>query len=320
MLFFELIQVALGQRTMLSSIPSYQEWFDLLEVSQKQAVSGIVYAGLNKLTLHEQLPPTQVLYEWIGIGEQIRHENLRLNDCCKRLQSLLKKAGLRSSILKGQGIALYYDDSLMNLRQPGDIDIYVKGGQKLAMQWAAIEGVEVDSWDYKNAKLKIWEDIEVEMHYRVEVLLNLRKNKRLQEWFKDHESLIFNGNDELVIPTLSFNIFYIILHIYRHFLYEGIGLRQIIDYYFVLKRFYEDADYGKDNPVHQVALDAIQDFGIKRFAQGLMWTMKEVFAMPTEWMICEPNEMEGKCILENVMRGGNFGHYDSKLHHGSGKF
>ena len=30
------------------------------------------------------------------------------------------------------------------------------------------------------------------------------------------------------------------------------------------------------------------------------------------WMICEPNEKEGKKLLEEIMQGGNFGHYGTR--------
>ena len=30
------------------------------------------------------------------------------------------------------------------------------------------------------------------------------------------------------------------------------------------------------------------------------------------WMICEPNEVEGKKLLAEIMQGGNFGQYDTR--------
>lgn len=93
-------------------------------------------------------------------------------------------------------------------------------------------------WKYR---WLLYKDIEVEVHYVLEVFLNIRKNRRLQKWFANHQKWIFsstgdvNSIGKLITPSLEFNVFYILLHIYRHFLYEGIGLRQLMDYYFVLK-------------------------------------------------------------------------------------
>ena len=39
--------------------------------------------------------------------------------------------------------------------------------------------------------------------------------------------------------------------------------------------------------------------------------LKEKFGF-VPWMICEPNEKEGKKLLEEIMKGGNFGQYDTR--------
>ena len=115
-------------------------------------------------------------------------------------------------------------------------------------------------------------------------------------------------------PTVEFNVFYILLHIYRHFLYEGVGLRQIVDYYFVLKKFNHDVDINES-----YAYKAVREFGMEKFAKGLMWVMQKALGMPSEWMLWEPDEKEGKYILKQVMTGGNFGHHDKRLKHSGGK-
>ena len=335
-LFFELIQVALGKRSVLSRTPSEREWQELFDMAEKQAVAGVAMAALEKLNEQGQKPPMELLYDWIGLSEQIRQENLRLNKCCKRLQRKLGKAELRSSILKGQGILLYYDEQLRELRQSGDIDIYVDCGMEKTLRKVESIGLSVESWDYKHSHLDIWEDVAVEMHYRVEVMLNLWKNRKLQRWFEGHTEEIFGhtenteNTERLITPTLEFNVFYVLLHIYRHFLYEGVGMRQLMDYYFVLKSLNVDLninDNVNDNDNVDLksnrmtfAIDAIKEFGMERFARGVMWVMQEVFALERTCMIAEPLEREGRFILNEVMAGGNFGHYDERINkRGNGK-
>lgn len=324
-LFFELLQVALGNRDCLSHIPSDKEWSDLYDESERQAVTGILLQGIERLKANAEGTdyainlPLELLLQWIGISEQIRQGNLTLTKRCKQLQEKMNDLGHHSSILKGQGVALYYDEPLRDLRQSGDIDIFVDCGLKGAMEIARQFGVEKPKWDYKHLHLDVFEDAEVEMHYRVEVLLTLWKNRRLQKWFQKHHDAVHGSrfkvqDGELVTPTLEFNIFYILLHIYRHFLYEGVGFRQIVDYYFVLKAVNKeklDVDYP---------LETVSEFGMERFAKGLMWVMQEAFGMPREWMLWEPDEKEGKYILEEVMAGGNFGHHDERLQHRGGKW
>ena len=337
MMFFELLQVALGNRECLSRIPFDKEWAGLYDESERQAVTGILLQGIERLkantdgTDYTNNLPLELLLQWIGISEQIRQGNLSLTKRCKELQGKLVEIGHESSILKGQGVALYYDEPLRDLRQSGDIDIFVDCGLKGTIEIAHRLGVEKPEWDYKHLHLDVFEDAEVEMHYRVEVLLNLRKNRRLQKWFREHETELFahvNDNHNLnglVTPTVEFNVFYILLHIYRHFLYEGVGMRQIVDYYFVLKGLNLNAnDNHNSNTNHtnraNFAIDAVKEFGMERFAKGLMWVMQEALGMSREWMLWEPDEKEGKYILDEVMAGGNFGHHDQRLQHGGGKW
>lgn len=304
-LFFELLQVALGNRERLSRTPSAAEWADMYAVSEQQAVTGILLHGIERLkNLNADLNLNQrFLLQWIGVGQMIEQRNHLLDERCKELLSNLTSAGLHPTILKGQGVAQYYPDALQRLRQSGDIDVYVSDGREKAIAYAKSIGQKDIDWDYKHLHLRVWDDTEVEMHYHVEVLLNLWKNKRLQKWFKENEVLLYFNNTDLVTPTIEMNLFYILLHIYRHFFTEGIGLRQLIDYYFVLSKVHEE---GLD--VH-FSVEAVKQFGMERFARGVMWLMQEVFAMPKEWMLWHMDEKEGRFILAQVMEGGNFGHY-----------
>ena len=100
-------------------------------------------------------------------------------------------------------------------------------------------------------------------------------------------------------------MFYILLHIYRHFLYEGVGMRQLLDYYFVLLH--------TERTDNTVVIKALKQFGMWKFARGMMWVMQEVFGLENKYLICEPLESEGRFILSEVMAGGNFGHHDERL-------
>lgn len=323
MLFFELLQIALGNRASLSTIPSCKEWAEIYAESERQAITGILLQGIDKLPL-ELRPPQALLLQWIGVGQMIEQRNHVMDLRCGELLEKLSANGLRGSILKGQGIAFLYGEELRRLRQSGDIDVYVDCGLEKSLAFAKTLGQQNVDWDYKHLHLNVWDDTEVEMHYRVEVLLNLKKNRKLQRWFKEHEDEFFNLNsntnsanetNRLVTPTVELNVFYILLHIYRHFLYEGVGLRQIVDYYFVLKTI---ANMGSTDKA-DYARQAVSQFGMEKFARGLMWVMKEALGMSAEWMLWEPNEKEGRYILNQVMKGGNFGHYDKRLGHRGGK-
>ena len=162
-------------------------------------------------------------------------------------------------------------------------------------------------YDYINAHVPVYEDTEVELHWRAQSLTNILANRKLQMWLKEHEEMIFAGKAEMasgesiVVPSAEFNAFYILLHCYHHMFESGLGLRQLMDYYFVLKAVGKE---GKDCKESVVAL--FEQFGMKKFASGVMWIMKEVFGLPEEKMICVASEKEGKFLLKEVMQVRSF--------------
>lgn len=312
-LFFSLIRLSIGAGDKLSRQPSEEEWDELYKMAVKQSLVGICFVGVKKYigtsAQSGDIPvvPKKVYLQWLGVAAQIQQRNELMNQRCVELQSKLGLYGINSSILKGQTVAVYYEE-LKGYRQPGDIDVYVDCGRAKAIEYAHSIKQEYVDWDYKHLHLKIFKDTEVEMHYRPEVLLNLAKNKRLQRYFRSEENQkqIFQHEGRLVAPSAEFNLFYILLHIYRHFLYEGVGLRQLMDYYFLLRAVYEQECKSK-------GLQTIEMFGMERFAKGVMWIMQGVFGLDEQYLLCEPNEKEGRYILAQVMVGGNFGHHDERL-------
>ncbi len=315
MMFFELIQVALGKRDGLSKTPTFFEWKRLYEEAQRQSVLGIVFEGVQKLP-REQWPSQALLFPWIGFCEQIKQRNAILNARCEELLSKLSAAGLHPTILKGQGVAKLYPEAMQGLRQSGDIDVYVSDGMDKAIDYARSTGQKNVSWDYKHLHLQEWKDTQVELHYHVEVLLNPRRNKKLQQWFKKNEALLYFNNEGLVTPTIEMNVFYVFLHIYRHFFTEGVGLRQLLDYYYVLKAAKgRTIKYADGSGIVEV----LKEFGMLRFAKGVMWIMQEIFALDSEYLYCEPSAKEGRFILKMVMKGGNFGYYKHTNVRGLGK-
>lgn len=314
-IFYELIRVAIGTQESLSRLPSEAEWMELFEIAMKQSLVGVCFVGLHTLGADSDEGYVQIgmsedlFFDWMGIAAQIDMRNDVVNEQCVELQKRLAAEGFRSSILKGQAVAMLYGEELRGFRQSGDIDIYVDCGREKAIEYARSIQDEVD-WDYVHLHLNLFKDTEIEMHYLPDAFLNLRKNWKLQKWFKEPEvhSSIFCATGDMVCPSVAYNLFYILLHAYRHFLYEGVGMRQLMDYCFVLR-----ASPNVPSSKIQEVTRTIDLFGMKKFASGVMWIMKQVFGLSEQLLLVEPDEKEGRCILEEVMAGGNFGHYDERL-------
>lgn len=335
-LFFELIQVSIGNRQSLTRIPTVDEWLWLYKMSQKQTLTGVCFRGVERLcrdmpeqtaNLHDGLK-----IHWIASAVNIRQRNVELNECCSKLQATLSEDGFDSCVLKGQGVAsLYFSRSLNEseddiplalLRQPGDIDIWVAGGMKRAYRYC-IERFHSVAFDYVNAHTPFCSDVEVELHWRAMVEPNLFLNRKMQRWQsgKDVRSMMLSGKaklvtgEELTVPVWEFNAFYMMFHCYHHMFESGLGLRQLMDYYFVLLSAPDTSVVVKDRVV-----SLFREFKMMRFSSAIMWIMEYVFGLNEQFLLCTADEKEGRFILNEVMTGGNFGHHDRRIRKiGNGK-
>lgn len=305
-LFFEQVQVALGNRSSLSKNLSDGEWLTMFTIAQKQAVGGFLFDSLDRLNKHEQKPPTSLLFEWIGLAEQIKRRNLIVNQRCKDITKLFADAGFDTCILKGQGNAKMYPNPLA--RTSGDIDVWVFGERDDITKFVKDRTPNVFE-QYHHIDFPIYKDVPVEVHYTPGKLLNPKYNKRFQEWC--HDISIKFRNEELEevdgyrAPSVDFNVIYQMTHIMVHFFIEGIGLRHFIDYYYVLKHF--DVRSKKEE-----VRETFCWLGLEKFAKGVMWIEKEVLGLDEQYLILEPDERIGMLILNEMMEGGNFGHHDER--------
>lgn len=298
--FFELIQVALGIRVCLSQSPSADEWDCLYEMAKKQSLVGICFAGVRELSSSQTIPPQKLYQKWLGMTAHIQQRNELLTKVGVELIGRLDTDGMEACILKGQSLVPYYKD-LAALRQAGDIDIWVKNKNIIELH-AYIKGLGYNpKTTIAHVSYEINNRVEIELHASPAFFRNFCTNGKLLKWLNS-----FNGSN------LEFNLVYLLVHIYHHVLFEGIGLRQLMDYYFVLfEANIEGSNSSKDLMV-QMVVETLRSFGMLRFTKGVMWIMQEAFGMKREFLLCKPNEKYGRLMLEDMMTGGNFGHHNEK--------
>lgn len=312
-IFYQLIQVALGVRPYLSHSPSSQEWDELYAMAKKQSLVGVCFAGVQKLVEQQQTPEEMLYLTWMGMAAKIQQRNEVLNRQCVELQKRVSADGMQSCVLKGQGVAMCYPEHLRGLRQSGDIDVFILGGQAIVLAWSKQYNQLLD-FDYVHTEAELFDETEVEVHYRYGCIFNLFENKDFQKWcarFKDFETADL-GCGCIAVPTYEFNTVYMLHHIFRHLFSEGIGLRQLMDYSFVLRQMVPTEEDKRDFK------EIVTSLGMWRFAKAVMWIMQRVFAVPAEHLMCEADENEGAYILAEVMQNGNFGHHDERVSKASG--
>jgi len=312
-LFFELIQVAIRHCSSLSRNPSDNEWGALFDLADKHAVAGVAFAALEELVKQNQKPPTEILLEWIGLSEQIKNRNNIVNHRSKELEKLFVDKGFRCCVLKGQGTALYYNTP--ELRQSGDIDLWVtKEGQcktdevrREVLQFAKTHGYQIDQIDIKHSDIAFFEDVPVEIHFMPSWMFNPIRYRKLQYFFREQADGQFSNHEPQVgftHTTAGFDVVFSLVHIYRHVFEEGVGLRQLLDYYFILQHTSLEE--------RKKAFDVLKALGMSSFAGGVMYVLQKCFLLDSEFLLCEVNVKHGKFLLSEILLAGNFGQFDSR--------
>lgn len=305
--FFELIQITVGTRVGFSKVPTAKVWAAIFNMAGKQSLAGVLLAGLEKL-LAAQRPPQGLLLEWIGIQQIVVSTNNNQDCRSKDLYEWFKEKGFESCIIKGQGVARLYPQP--ELRQAGDIDIWVNADRDDVVGKMLSDGIDVSVIDYVNCHAAFFDDVEVEVHFRPSYFFNPFANKMLQKWIQENKPIQMTSFDDAVgfcYPTISFNLVFSLIHIYRHVFSEGIGLRQLMDYYYILSHSTEDE--------RKEAYNTLCSFGLKRFVATVMYVMRRVFNIDTSLLLCQPNQKEGDYLLAEILRGGNFGQFDDRNKH-----
>lgn len=378
-LFFELIQVAIGTRTELSRTLSDMEWKSVYEMAKKQALIGICFVGCQRLPSMQR--PTEMLWlQWLGMAAKIQQRNQVVNSACLELVRQYTHDGLACCILKGQGNWVNYPEELREARNPGDIDVWCwpqdpcgmeiavsdfdgKGahyekyhGKEAVIEYVKMqhrlrhdtpEGYDADNYEirYHHIDAPSVGGVSVEVHTRPIYFSNPLRNYHLQRWFEEYQGVSENFNG-IPVPSVSFNVVYQLAHINHHLFEEGIGLRQLLDYNFVLRASHVEqgelsdrtqsmAQWAEGMGISVMSnteiMHQLKRFGLARIASAVMYVLAHVFepnddpsicsgqalndnwASRWPWMICEPDERLGKHLLEEVMLAGNFGKYDTRI-------
>ena len=315
MLCFDFLKYCLSNKWNMSKLASKMDWQQLYSFASKQTILGVCFDGIerlgkeypNELRLNPIRP--DLLMTWMGKTQQIRRQNMKVNMVAAKLYAMLGEEGLRCCILKGQGNALMYPNPYS--RTSGDIDVWVNASREKITEYAKKYFKLKDDIRYHHLKT-VMDGVPIELHFFPGVMNNPIYNARLQRWFKRNADLqcsnvvsLPDGAGEIAVPTSSFNVIYQLSHMYHHFFDEGIGMRQIIDYYYVVI-----------NDELLLIRDALQKelkhLGLWKFAGAVMYVLHETLGLPKERMIVPMDEKRGRLLLSEIMDGGNFGTHFTK--------
>ena len=246
----------------MSRVIACMNWQELYSFASKQAILGLCFEGIERLGKEYpeelRLNPIgrELLMTWMGKAQQIHRQNMKVNAVAGKLFAMLREDGMRCCILKGQGNALMYPNPYS--RTPGDIDVWINASRERIMEYAQKKFELGDDIRLQHLETSL-DGVPVELHFFPCSMNNPIYHARLQKWFRRNADLqcshivgLPDGAGNIAIPTSAFNVVYQLTHLYHHFFDEGIGMRQIIDYFLVVNDFSKNVFLDTDFSNHPV--------------------------------------------------------------------
>ena len=314
-MIFDFLKYCLGGKVNMSNVVANIDWRQLYSFASKQAILGLCFEGVERLgeeypeELKQNPMGRELLMTWIAKTQQIHRQNMNVNGVAAKLYSKFREDGLRCCILKGQGNALMYPNPYS--RTPGDIDVWVNASRGDITEYAKRHFNLEDDIRFHHLETTM-DGVPVELHFFPCSMNNPIYHARLQKWFKRNADLqcsnvvsLPNGIGEIAIPTTAFNVIYQLAHLYHHFFEEGIGMRQIIDYYYVVNN-------DELLVIRETFQRELKHLGLWKFAMAVMYVLHEALGLSEEKMIAPMDEKRGKLLLAEILEGGNFGRHFTK--------
>ena len=251
-IFFDFLRFCIGSGDEIPESLKEVDWKELYAIAKKQCLVGVLFDGIQKLPAEHVGIKKELLLQWMAESQMLEKANVRLNDAAIQVSEWFRKKGFRTCILKGQGNVLMYPN--LYSRTPGDIDIWVDGGDKRVISFVRSISPHEKAC-YHHIEFPSYKGVEVEVHYRPSFLLCFWHNRKLQKYYERVKEeqfshrVMLGEQGEIAIPMVEFNLIFQLTHIFSHLMNEGIGLRQLLDYYYVLCDFYKVyQNFSKTHP------------------------------------------------------------------------
>ena len=333
-IFFEFLRFCIGTVQEVPSSLKGADWRVLYAMARKQCLVGVLFDGIKRLPVDVGMDKG-LLFQWMAQNQTLRKANARLDKAAVEVAEWFGRKGFRTCVLKGQGNALLYPPGME--RTPGDIDLWVDGGDRKVVSFVRSLSPD-EKVCYHHIGFPEYNGVEVEVHFRPSFLFCFRHNRCLQGYYErvmDEQfahKVKLGEQGEVAVPKAEFNLIFQLTHIFTHLMNEGIGLRQLLDYFFVLR----NTDFGgntdgdgfllntdctdntdriggnADGVDRRLLQDELRRLGLWEFAGAVMYIMKEVFGLEDNRLIVPPDVKRGRLVLKEVLEAGNFGQYDKR--------
>ena len=292
-------------------------WQELLAFAKKETIVGIYWQGIQRLGDIPNKPSEDDVMDWMGAYTKIVRRNIKTDDAVAKLTKIMRDNGIAFFVFKGQTVASYYPSPEM--RTSGDVDFYV-----FKKDWARAKSLlEKDVTMTDDHSGQHWEftkdGIPFEMHYHTAVFASGSRQRYWDELIDSYFDDILDHVeiDGVGVPTLppTLNSIYLFVHIYHHFLKEGIALRQFIDW----MMFFEVKHKEIVMPELTAKLDKL---GLLSAFKAFGAVLTDVLGMDASFFpyaLTDSDKRYVNKIMTIVLRYGNFGKYGRKEQQGGWK-
>ena len=293
-------------------MPAVTDWPALFAFAKKQALIGLFLPGKCPDSLSED-----DLLPWLAPVHMIERKNKQINQRVEQLVDLFEQDGFSCCILKGQGNAAMYPNPLR--RSPGDIDVWIDSDEATVYQYVH-KLFPKEKASFKHIHFPLFKDVRVDVHVTPLKFFSKNHSKHFQQWIGQNRAEQFahwirlpGTSRDICVPTGKFNSVYQLGHMLLHLFDKGLGLRQVVDYFYVLKAL----DLTEKD--REELAETLKSLGMLRFAAAMMWVERDVLGLPDGQCIVGPDKRLGKILLGELIAGGNFGEQHRRKK-GKGRF
>ncbi len=275
------------------------DWKAVFGECMAQSVVSLAFSVLPKSEV-----PQAVYEQWKVLVNGNLAVNSKISYAHTMLNELLHQADLPYVILKGCASAEYYDDPL--LRTMGDVDFYVLSDRfektdKLLMK----NGFKSNRIDHEYEKAYTKDDIVFELHNTVNGVPGGKVGAEIRHYFDDifeKAELKYFDLATYYSPSPFHHGLVMLLHVARHMITGGIGLRHFCDWAVFVDKVSDDFALLFEDKLKRV--------GLWRFAQIMTQFCTEYLGLSEQaWSGKADMRLLGE-LKEDVFAGGNFGHKD----------
>jgi len=283
-------------------------WSDVMRLAKEQAVFGLVFDVLS--TESPKQIDNNILYEWIGISEQIKRNNEFLNSEVSLFLEFLAENKIQCKVVKGQTVSSCYPKAY--LRQSGDVDFWVPKDKYVACE-NVIErklGLVLQRQESEKHVEFRWHGVQYELHSHLAMFHNKKQQRYFDDLVESDTGLNVKIGD-IEMPTLSptLNALYIFVHLFFHLIHVGVGLRQFCDWMMWLHQYKNDIE-------RRILAEHLAFLGLYRPYCVLGAILVDNLGLPSKEFPFEINEKDRKRsrqVLKDIIALGNFGHNNERI-------